>query len=688
MKRRIAALALSAVMVLGTVAVAAGTEKTITVTPMTLNVNGEVVAPNGGEAFAYNGATYVPLRSLNELRGGKVEWDPADPTTARITGLTYADTIAWDGAYDVVVIGMGFAGSSAAIEAADNGASVLITEKAPEGEAGGNSRVCHQLFATVDTAEGGFEYYSNMRGKFDSTSDEMLMTFMEGMTHLRDYVASLGTSKETMTGWKGKGIGTYDCEHPEIPGGLEHFFTYTITDQVADGALYRLVKQNIVDRGEKIDVWYESPAVHLIQDPQSKTIVGVQIDRGGKTLNIRATNGVVMACGGFENNPEMLETYLRLGGQTTFFGSAYNTGDGIRMAQEVGAEMWHMNNYVSGGVGGSMMPATNAAFAALAGTPGVGATILVGPDGTRFINEEAIKNARHGYVYVAGSYILPRFPEHVYGIFDQSKVDAYQMGQLVDSEVGNGYLHKADTLKELGEKLGMEHLADTAAVYDRYCKNGKDEQFRRDSENMIAFGKGPFYAYEFTVNCVLNTQGGAKRNEKAEVIGLNGEPIPHLYSAGEFGGLTARTYQGGTNVAECLVFGPIAGRNAAAAKEPLPPYTVTAAQSNLVYTPGHESDLTGGKTYDFETADNQYLGVSPNGMGGDIVVRVTLDGKTITDVEILEHNETPGVGTPAVEKLPGAIKAAGSTQVDNISGCTVSCKAIKQAVEDALAQVK
>jgi len=613
---------------------------------------------------------------------------PAASTPVSAEVLTYADTVAWDGEYDVVVIGMGFAGSTAAIEAADNGASVLITEKAPEGEAGGNSRVCHQLFATVDTVEGGMEYYSAMRGEFTSTSDEMLTTFMEGMTHLQDYVASLGTSKETMKGWKGQGIGSYDCEQPELPGGMEHFFTYTITDQVADGALYRLVKQNIVDRGDKIDVWYESPAVHLIQDPQSKTVVGVQIQRGGKTLNIRALNGVVMACGGFENNPEMLETYLRLGGQTTFFGSAYNTGDGVRMAQEVGAQMWHMNNYVSGGVGGSMMPATNAAFAALGGTPGVGATILVGSDGTRFINEEAISNARHGYVYVAGSYIIPRFPEHVYGIFDESKVQAYQMGQLVEAELELGYLHKADTIEELAQELGAEYLADTVAIYNRYCAQGKDEQFRRDPSNLIAFGEGPYYAYEFTVDCVLNTQGGAKRNEKAEVLGLDDEPIPHLYSAGEFGGLTARTYQGGTNVAECLVFGPIAGRNAAAEKEPLPAYTVTAAKSELVYVPGHESDLSAGKTYDFETADNQYLGVSPNGMGGDVVVRVTVDGDAIANVEVMAHNETEGVGTPAIEKLPGAIVDAGSTQVDNISGCTISCRAIKEAVEDALSQVK
>ena len=75
-------------------------------------------------------------------------------------------------------------------------------------------------------------------------------------------------------------------------------------------------------------------------------------------------------------------------------------------------------------------------------------------------------------------------------------------------------------------------------------------------------------------------------------------------------------------------------------------------------------------------------------MGGDIVVRVTLDGETIINVEIMEHNESEGISDPAIQNLPTAIVDANSTEVDNISGCTVSCKAIKQAVEDALSQAK
>ena len=91
MKKRITALALAIFMVMGTVAVAAGTEKSITVTPMGLNINGQAVTPTKSdgtpaEVFAYNGATYVPLRYLSELLGIEVEWDKNDPNTAKLVG--------------------------------------------------------------------------------------------------------------------------------------------------------------------------------------------------------------------------------------------------------------------------------------------------------------------------------------------------------------------------------------------------------------------------------------------------------------------------------------------------------------------------------------------------------------------------------------------------------------------------
>lgn len=605
---------------------------------------------------------------------------------------TFADMVAWKGKYDVVVIGIGAAGATAAIAAADDGAKVLIVDKAPRNEAGGNSRICHQLFATVTEVEGGLRYYHSLRGAYKSTSDEMLRVYCEGMTGLRDYLETLGADKSKMTCWRGKGIISYDCEHPEQDGS-DYFAAYTITDKVKDGALYRLLRDNVMNR-DNIDVWYESPALHLIQDPVSKTIIGVQVERNGEVVNIRAENGVVMAMGGFEFNDEMLENYLyrRMEGGFERFGSEWNTGDGVHMATEIGARLWHMGNYeAGGGVIGCVYPADGEALYALGGLVNYGATVVVGPNGSRFVNEDGTTQSRHGHVNVAGTWRIAGIPDRVFGIFDQAKVDLMQMGDYMSYFAQGGNLYQADTIEELAKMLNMEYLPETISVYNRYCAEGKDEAFHRDPSGLIPFGNGPFYAYEFTKLSVLNTQGGAERNEKAEVLGTDGNPIPHLYSAGEFGGLTAHTYQGGGNIAECLVFGPIAGHNAAVAKEPLPVYSGSKVTSEITYTPGTENDLVK-KVYDYELGENEYLGVSDKGQGGDVVVRVRVEEGKISLVEVLEHGETEGIGTPAIDAMPqqfvGCANADDVNALDAVSGATITSDALKEAVLDALSQIQ
>jgi aspartate oxidase len=110
-----------------------------------------------------------------------------------------------------------------------------------------------------------------------------------------------------------------------------------------DAALWKLLRQKVLDRKEKIDVWYEARATHLIQDTVSKVIKGVQIEKLGQKINVLARRGVLLTTGGFENNKEMIQNYLAAP-KLAPLGTIYNKGDGISMAQEVGAKMWHMYN--------------------------------------------------------------------------------------------------------------------------------------------------------------------------------------------------------------------------------------------------------------------------------------------------------------------------------------------------------
>ena len=205
---------------------------------------------------------------------------------------------------------------------------------------------------------------------------------------------------------------------------------------------------------------------------------------------------------------------------------------------------------------------------------------------------------------------------------------------------------------------------------------------------MRAFDGAMYYALPMS-GLMLNTQGGPKRNPNAEILDMEGNPIPHLYSAGEMGGITACMYQGGTNVAECFIFGEIAGKNAAAPKDALPAYTAAAKVESTPLTLGMDTDVAAAAT--FEAGENEYVGTG-TGMMGDVTVRVTMADGKIATVEVLEQNETAGIGDKAIEALPGRFVGCATAEevdaVDGVSGATITSGALREAVKAALAQAK
>lgn len=608
------------------------------------------------------------------------------PTTST---YTYADTILWDAQYDVVVAGFGAAGAVTAKTAAEEGATVLIVEKQSEGEAGGNSKVAGQLFANGHgDVEKTLTYYKQLAGETD-VPEAMLKVIATGVANMADTLANdFGADKSQFMSWSGLPvIGAMSPEYPEFEAS-ENISLDTIHQGVSDGELYRLLKRNVTDRSDKIDVWFESPAVSLIQDPQTKTILGVKVERNGKTMNIRANNGVVLATGGFENNAEMVENYL---GMTSFapIGGLYNTGDGIRMAQEVGAELWHMHVYEGGfGLGGTSFKVDEGEHAVQIATLTLndfnqGSLIMVGTDGDRYLREDEI--VRHGHLYSNGIWENPQYPAKSWVVYDQSKADEIAANNSMPERFKAGVV-QANTIEEIAEKTGMVATQLKASIenFSNYATTGIDLEHNRAPETMKAFDGQAYYAFEALPE-ILNTQGGPKRNENAEILDTHGNPIPHLYSAGEMGGITSLMYQGGTNLAECITFGQIAGKNAATAKESLPAYVPAAQQESTPKGLGDETDLKAEVV--IETAANEYIGTA-EGMGGTLTVKVTMDGDKIAKVEVVSHTETEGICEPAIETIPAEIVKANSTEVDTIAKATVTSKAIIEAVNDALTKVK
>lgn len=596
---------------------------------------------------------------------------------------SYADTIKWDGVYDVVIMGFGGAGATAAHYAAEEGANVLLFDAAPQGHEGGNTRYAGQFCAVGHDKEKLMTYYKALYGGLPY-DEELLDAFTSDLLVLGDRMIQDYGASDLMY-WKGVPATAWAIpEFPELEGG-ETIDSFSVHKGASDGALWRMLRNKVVGR-DSIDIWFDTRGQKLIQDPETKKILGMTMDRNGESVNIRALRGVVMACGGFENNPEMVADYLGLAISNPR-GTIYNRGDGVAMALEVNADLWHMDCFESldilGGHCISLKEGTQAMLTS--GFKASGSFILVGPDGSRYLNET--EYSRHGHLYHCGEYHLPSYPKYSYLVFDEKMKQQLETEGLLETNHSEVWI-SADSYSELASLTGMktEILTSTVQKFNQFCAQKADFECGRDPEKMSPLDEGRCYAIKMNP-FILNTQGGARRNARAEVLDLDGNPIPNLYSAGEFGGLTAKNYQGATNLSECLVFGRLAGINAAQPKEEDAVYALRpAVDSPLTYQIGSGDEV--GSSMETPLKENEYLGTCADGMGGEVQVKVTMEGDRIAAVEVVSQSETVGISDPALQQIPAAIVAKQSTDVDTVTGATVTSKAIIAAVQDALSQVK
>lgn len=477
----------------------------------------------------------------------------------------------FDESYDVVVVGFGFAGSVSATYAADAGAHVLLVDVAPEGEEGGNSRFCAQIAVTGTDQQKLYDYYVGLGGHMNQDL-ELLEAYTAGMLETPDIMRRMGAeepvvwSEHAATAEDGDAIkALYPAFCPEYPelDGANGVDAATVHAGMFDSAFYQLAHETVLSN-DQIDVWLESPARHLVCDTTGR-VVGVVVEHEGSEVRVEARSGVVLACGGFECNDQMKQDYLGCE-RLAPMGGMHNNGDGIRMAQEIGADLWHMNVYESLG----MMGGNN--FEVPAGERVIyishskflpcvhGALICVAEDGSRYLREDGAD--RHGHVYSHGTWHIPNTSYRPHLVFDEAQKALIEEKGLMPANVDD-VLVEAGTAEELAGLIDAdpEILATTIERFNGYAESGVDLEYGRAAETMRAF-EGKLYALPLQP-CVLNTQGGPRRNANAQVMHVNGEPIPGLFSAGECGGCSSHYYQGGGNVAECLIFGRIAGTNAA-----------------------------------------------------------------------------------------------------------------------------
>lgn len=472
----------------------------------------------------------------------------------------------WDKETEVIILGMGAAGLSSAIAAYDAGAKVIILEKAPQNQAGGNTRVSGNMFLGIVDMDMARKYYEDFFGGFGyPVPDEMLTTFLDNVSENPDWMKSLGAEISPFPYF----------DFPEIPES-EGTAGYQVVNYDYPGT-WNLLFENVTQR--KIEILYETPGKELVQDPDNNAILGVIAEQAGNRFTVKATKAVILCTGGYENNQEMHQNYLRIPGAYPL-GSPHNTGDGVKMAQKAGADLWHMQNFAGAGsvTCGLKLPEYDNIFKGYMDIDPI--PIYVGKDSTRFVNETA--KFAHGKTKMHGVYVPCPLPLPIHIIFDETRRLAGPINSSTgwlqnrvenppawsednSVEIEKGWITKADTIRELAEATGRDPDALEATIneYNEFCKNGEDKDFNRPAEKLIPIETPPFYAMEMTP-LILNTQGGPRRNTKAQIVDPFGEPIPRLYSSGELGSIHSYGYQGFGNIGEGLAFGRIAGKNAAA----------------------------------------------------------------------------------------------------------------------------
>jgi succinate dehydrogenase/fumarate reductase flavoprotein subunit len=474
----------------------------------------------------------------------------------------------WNKEVDVVIVGTGHAGLAAAITAADAGAKVVVLEKMKKELEGGNSKVSGNMWWTPTDLPQALQYIEAL--SFGLTGKECVQALAEEMLKLNDWLEKLGIKRAP--------LGIFQPEHPELPGAA-CVRTWS-NGGAGEGRLWIPLREQMEKRN--VEVMYEAPAKALVQR-SSREIEGVRTEVAGKPYFIKARKGVILCCGGFEFDFEMQKQFLP-GWPIYCQGSPGNTGDGIRMAQEAGAALWHMNNPLAG-LGGIVVPE----FAPVVIPIGISGSghIRVDKSGKRFMSEYRV--SRHGFG--VKEYILyfdgvigdfTRLP--CFAIFDETTrlkgplassrkfgwfgwFSGYEWSKDNGKEIEKGWIVKGESVADLAAKLGMKpgDLEATVARYNENCKQQVDPDFDRPKQSLVAIDKPPFYAVKLFPT-MYNTQGGPKRNGKCQVVDPYDRPIPRLYSAGELGSFWGWMYNGGGNNAECLCTGQIAARNAVALK--------------------------------------------------------------------------------------------------------------------------
>lgn len=444
---------------------------------------------------------------------------------------------------DVLVVGAGGAGVMAAVEASigsssneSSGLNVMLIEKA--GFIGGNTSVSGGVRYLYEDETGNYDQAwveNSLNAEMATLQPYMELDFnvdlmrheIEVNPHTNQLLEDIGVKSKDNWGYK-----AFDTNDGHIdPKWSGSYFTYAV--------------KPYLEKSE-IDLRLNTEAVELLQD-ESGAVIGVKVTDNEGTYNIYAKK-VVLATGGFAHNRDLVEKYAPEFTKGMVFAAGTNTGDGIIMAEAIGAQI--IGDKMFGHIGADALEGARPDFG---GSIYYGShpVIYINMDGQRFVNEDKNK-------YVIYHDLLKQPKQTGWGIVDGDNVNLEPLKNSTSSHV----VH-ADSLEELAVLIGVDEKALLATInkYNEDVKNGVDTQFNVTQERLDSIDQAPYYAY--TINPItFSSMVGVKVDGDCRVLNEDDQVIENLFAAGDMvlGGNKTSYYFDARGVGTAMYTGTICGQ--------------------------------------------------------------------------------------------------------------------------------